>query len=62
MLELHYLFVGDVTGCCEVEVAVSPLVAFLIQFRDPPAANKDDGMLCELLDLGTSRQDDECWR
>jgi hypothetical protein len=32
MLELHDLFVGDITGCCEIEVAVSPLVALLVEF------------------------------
>jgi hypothetical protein len=51
VLELDYLFMGN--GSCrgEVEVPVSLLVAFLIEFRDPPSAVQNNGVFCELFDF-----------
>jgi hypothetical protein len=39
MLKLDDLFVGDVASGCEIEVAISFLVALLVEFRNPPTAN-----------------------
>jgi hypothetical protein len=57
VLKLYHLFVGDVAHCSEVEITVMFLVAFLIWLGDPPAADQDDSMLCELFDLSTGSQD-----
>jgi hypothetical protein len=45
MLELNHLFMGDVSCRSKVEVAVSLLVAFLVELGDPPASDQNDGML-----------------
>jgi hypothetical protein len=59
VLELNHLFVGDVACHGEVEVPVAFLVALLIELGNPPAANQNDGMLCELFDFCASHQDEE---
>jgi hypothetical protein len=45
VLELDHLFVGDVACRGEIEVAVSLLIAFLVQLGDPPATDQDDSVL-----------------
>jgi hypothetical protein len=57
MLELNYLFMGDVSCRGEVEVSVPLLVALLVKLGDPPAANQNDGMLGQLFDLCAGGQD-----
>jgi hypothetical protein len=57
VLELNDLFMGNVPCCGEIEVSISFLVALLVELGDPPAANQNDGVLCELFDFCACCQD-----
>jgi hypothetical protein len=59
VLELDYLFMGDSSCRSEVEVSISLPVALLVEFRDPPAADQNNGVFGELFDLRASCQDKE---